>query len=309
MRFQASKTGRKVTMRVQHMTIKNGMKVKELVNEMGRAGVLGAGRVYKATKLLSEMFQDHEMNVFLSMAGPLVAGGMRNIISDLLKEGKIQALITSGANLTHDLLEAFGGGHYHSLQPGDVKVGHIKDIYTKTEDFEVFEEKILKILESITSTRRIFSIREFIHEIGKHIEDEDSIIKNATDNNIPIYAPGIIDSMIGLQLWMFTQENQLCLDAVADMHHLSDLVFESERIGAIILGGGVPKHYTLASTILRGGVDAAIQIIMDRSEAGSLSGAPLEEARTWAKAQADSKLVTVIGDATILFPLILAGAL
>ncbi|MDD3454665.1 MAG: deoxyhypusine synthase family protein, partial [Methanobacteriales archaeon] len=93
-----------MTMRVQHMTIKGEMKVKELIDEMGRAGVLGAGRVYKATRLLSEMFQDNKMNIFLSMAGPLVAGGMRRIISDLLREGRIQALITSGANLTHDLL-------------------------------------------------------------------------------------------------------------------------------------------------------------------------------------------------------------
>lgn len=297
-------------MKVQHMKIQEGMKVKDLINEMGKTGVLGAGRVYNATRLLSEMFNDKDMNIFLSMAGPLIAGGMRQIISDLIKKGKIQALITSGANLTHDLLEAFGGKHYHNLKPDQIKGGHIKDIYTKTEDFEIFEKKIIKIIESITrSSGRVFSIREFIHEIGKHINDKNSIIKNATDNNIPIYAPGIIDSMIGLQLWMFTQENQLCLDAIADMHHLSNLVFESEKIGAIILGGGLPKHYTLASTILRGGVDAAIQIIMDRSETGSLSGAPLEEARTWAKAQSKSKLVTVIGDATILFPLILAGAL
>lgn len=81
--------------------------------------------------------------------------------------------------------------------------------------------------------------------------------------------------MLGLQLWMYTQDNRVCLDAVRDMHSLSDLVFSSERIGAVILGRGLPKHYTLASTILRGGVDAAVQITMDRSETGSLSGAPL----------------------------------
>jgi deoxyhypusine synthase len=93
------------------------------------------------------------------------------------------------------------------------------------------------------------------------------------------------------------------------MHQLSDIVFESKKVGAVILGGGLPKHYALASNLLKGGVDAAIQITMDRSETGSLGGAPLEEAKSWAKARAGSNLVTVIGDATVLFPLILAGAL
>ncbi len=76
-----------------------------------------------------------------------------------------------------------------------------------------------------------------------------------------------------------------------------------------MLGGGLPKHYTLASNILTGGIDAGIQITLDRSEGGSLSGAPLEEAKSWAKAKCGSNLVTVIGDATVMFPLIVAGAL
>ena len=107
---------------------------------------------------------------------------------------------------------------------------------------------------------------------------------------------------------MFNQTENLALNVIEDMHHLSDVVFEKEKVGALMLGGGLPKHYTLASTILKEGMDAAIQITMDRSETGSLSGAPLEEAKSWAKAKAKSNLVTVIGDATILFPLLVAGA-
>ncbi len=115
--------------------------------------------------------------------------------------------------------------------------------------------------------------------------------------------------MLGLQLWMFTQDNKLHLDASGDMSELSDIVFGSKKVATVILGGGLPKHYALASNLLKGGVDAAIQITMDRGETGSLSGAPLEEAKSWSKAKAGSNLVTVIGDATIIFPLMLAGAL
>lgn len=296
------------------MKINSQMKISDLINEMGKSKVLGAGRTYKATKLLAEMFQDPEMKIFLSIAGPLVPAGMRDILSSLIKEEQVELIITSGANLTHDLLEAFGGHHYYDYGFDDEKLyelgmGRIGDIYTKSEDFEVFEAEISHILQGIAGKNKLLTIQELIYEIGAKIKDENSFIRNAYLKGVPVYSPGLIDSMLGLQLWMFTQNNNLIIDAVGDMHHLSDIVFASKKVGALILGGGLPKHYNLASNLLKGGVDAAIQITMDRSESGSLSGAPLEEAKSWAKAQTDSKLVSVVGDVTILFPLILAGAL
>ena len=107
------------------------------------------------------------------------------------------------------------------------------------------------------------------------IDDENSILYLAAHNSVNIFAPGLIDSMIGLQLWIFSQDHNLHVDAVGDMHHLSDVVFETEKVGAIMLGGGIPKHYTLASNLLKGGIDAGFQITMDRPETGSLSGARL----------------------------------
>jgi deoxyhypusine synthase len=242
-----------------------------------------------------------------------VPGGLRKIIFDLINDGFVDVLITSGANITHDLLESFGGGHYRGIKAEDEELcqqgmGRIGDVYTKSHDFEVFEEEITKILSKIAQKKKIISIRELLFEIGSIIEDENSILKIAAQKGVPIYAPGIIDSMLGLQLWMFTQSEELHLDAIGDMHGLSDIVFESKKVAAVLLGGGLPKHYALASNLLKGGVDAAIQVTMDRSETGSLSGAPLEEAKSWAKAKAGSNLVTVVGDVTIIFPMMVAGA-
>ena len=290
------------------------MTTLQLMEEMGKSGVLGAGRLYRATELLAELISDEETTVFLSIAGPMVPGGLRKIIRDLVASGHVDVIISSGANLTHDLLESFGGSHYREHNETDEELcqmgmGRIGDIYTKSEDFEVFEKKINTILTEIAEKENQLNIRQFLTEIGNHIQDPESIIHTATEKNVPIFAPGIIDCMLGLQLWMFTQENQLTLDAAGDMSELSDIVYGSKKVATIILGGGLPKHYALASNILTGGVDAAIQITLDRSEAGSLSGAPLEEAKSWAKAKCGSKLVTVIGDATIIFPMMVAGAL
>ena len=295
------------------MKLQDKMSVLELIEEMGKTGVLGAGRLNHATQLFSQMIKDEETTVFLSLAGPLVPGGLRKIIRDLIQREEIEVLITSGANITHDLLESFGGHHYRNISGDDEKlcqmgVGRIGDIYTKSEDFMVFEEKILDIISQIAEEKNNLTITEFLAEIGDRIDDKESILKTAADKGIPIYAPGIVDSMLGLQLWMYTQENELILDAVGDMHTLSDIVYNSKKVSTVMLGGGLPKHYALASNLLKGGVDAGIQVIMDRGETGSLSGAPLEEAKSWAKAKCGSNLVTVIGDATIIFPLIVAGA-
>jgi len=295
------------------MDIKNKMSVLELIEEMEKSGVLGAGKLAKSTRLLADSIDDDETSIFLSVAGPLVPGGLRKIIADLINDGYIDVLITSGANITHDLVESFGGSHYKGIHADDESLceqgmGRIGDLYTKSEDFEVFEDKILDIIGKIAEENKIISIREFLTLIGESIDDQNSIIKIASQKGVPIYAPGLIDSMLGLQLWMFTQENEFHIDAVGDMHELSDIVFSAKKVTAIMLGGGLPKHYTLASNLLKGGIDAGIQVTMDRSETGSLSGAPLEEAKSWSKAKSGSNLVTVIGDATIIFPLMVAGA-
>lgn len=299
-------------LKIQHMKVKENMSVLDLIEEMGKSGVLGAGRLSKATQLFADSIEDKDTSIFLSVAGPMVPGGLRKIIFDLINDGFVDVLITSGANITHDLVESFGGGHYRGISADDEELcqqgmGRIGDVYTKSHDFEVFEEKISEILSKIAEKKKTISIREFLFEIGNMIEDENSILKIAAQKGVPIYAPGIIDSMLGLQLWMFTQDKELHLDAVGDMHELSDIVFDAEKVTAVLLGGGLPKHYALASNLLKGGVDAAIQVTMDRSETGSLSGAPLEEAKSWAKAKAGSNLVTVIGDVTIIFPMMVAG--
>jgi len=295
------------------MEINGNMSVLDLIEEMGKSGVFGAGRLARATHLLADSIKDEETSIFLSIAGPLVPGGLRKIISDLINDRFVDVLITSGANITHDLVESFGGGHYREIKAEDEELckqgmGRIGDLYTRSSDFEVFEIKITEILAEIARKKKIYSIREFLFEIGNMIDDEDSILKIAAKRGVPIYAPGLIDSMLGLQLWMFTQSEEFHLDAIGDMHELSDIVFGSKKVTAVMLGGGLPKHYALASNLLKGGVDAGIQVTMDRGETGSLSGAPLEEAKSWGKAKANSSLVTVIGDVSIIFPVMVAGA-
>jgi len=280
--------------------------------DQAKHGAFALGELGKAGDIVEEMLKE-KATIFFGFSGPLVAGGMRNIITELIRKECINAVVTSGANIVHDLILAWGGKHYVLLnEESDASLydrgfGRIGKTVIKNREFVKFEKNIQRILLGIDKkTRENISIRELLTEIGKRVKDSDSFIRAAHEKKIPIFSPGIVDSMLGLQLWFFSQENKLVLNAIKDMKELADMVFSSKKSGAIILGGGIPKHYILGANLLRGGIDYGVQITLDRGEGGSLSGARLEEGISWGKAKKRSRLATVIGDATLVFPLLAA---
>ncbi len=290
--------------------------IPEYLEAMKKVGVLGAGRLGRATNIVRRMFDDKDCFTFLSMSGPMVPGGLRNIVSHLVKEGHIQAIVTSGANIVHDLVEAYGGGHFRvpsskdDIELREAGMGRIADLFVHEKDFELFEKGIYRFLDSLPrESLTTLAPSEFLAELGKTIDDDNSIVKQSADYNIPLFSPGLMDSMLGFHLYTYSTTKNLALDFVKDLRILGKIVTEQKKTGAIMLGGGLTKHFTMGSTILRGGLDMAVQITLDRPEGGSLSGAPLVEGISWQKVQAEANFETVIGDATILFPLIILGCL
>jgi deoxyhypusine synthase len=283
---------------------------------MKRSGVLGAGRMGEAVDIMVEMIQDKDYVKFLAMAGPMVPAGLRNIISDLIEREFIDVIVTSGSNIVHDLIEAIGFRHVQGSDLIEDKklrmkgIGRIADIYIEQDAFIELEKKTFELLDGILEEKRKrTSISGLLYEFGKQLEDEGSLLFQATKREVPIFCPGLIDSMIGYHIWSYSQSNKIGIDGVLDLNRLSEIIFKAKKTGAIILGGGLPKHFTLGANMLREGVDTAFQITLDRPEAGSLSGASLEEAISWRKAKQDGRFCTVIGDATICFPLIASAAI
>ncbi len=290
--------------------------VADLVSAMSKVGVLGSGRVGRAASIVRRMLNDPSCFTFLALSGPMVPGGLRNIISHLVRERHIDAIVTNGANIVHDLLEAYGGAHYHVPNNTDDEtlrssgMGRIADIVVKNHDFEVIEKQIYEFLDALLEEKMTtFAPSEFLHELGLSISDDASILKQAAMNGIPIFSPGLMDSMLGFHLYTYSTQKPFGLDFVKDLRILGTMVLEAQHTGAMILGGGLTKHFTMGSTILKGGLDMAIQITLDRPEGGSLSGAPLREGVSWQKVQVGANFETVIGDATVIFPLIVIAAL
>jgi deoxyhypusine synthase len=298
------------------MQLKKGLTVGTLVSEMSNCGVLGAGKVATAAGLAKEMFSDKDYTVFLTLAGPLIPGGLRQIIRDLIDQEFVNVVVTTGANMVHDMVEGLGYSHCvgtflaedEELKKEDI--GRIGDIYIGQEAFKSLEEWIYKALDSIPEEKREhISISELLFEIGNRLQDPESILVTAARKGVPIVSPGFIDSIAGFHLWMFGQDKKLIVDPLLDVNKIVNVVYEARKVGIIILGGGWPKHFALFANTFREGVDLAIQITMDRPEPGGLSGASLKEAISWGKVKPEGKEVTVICDVTIAFPLIIASAL
>ncbi|MHA2163345.1 MAG: deoxyhypusine synthase [Candidatus Thorarchaeota archaeon] len=302
--------------RVHHIDPSQKWSVSELLKSMQDVGVLGAGRIGRATQIVKRMFEDTDCFTFLSLSGPMVPGGLRKIVRHLIENGHIDAIVTSGANIVHDLVEAYGGSHYRVPQGKDDQelrkagMGRIADIFVTEKDFEVFEKAIYSFLDALPSEKRTgLAPTEFLKELGQSIDDNESIVRQAALKNVPIFSPGLMDSMLGFHLYTYSTTNKLSLDFVKDLRILGEIIKQATKTGAIMLGGGLTKHFTMGSTILRGGLDLAIQITLDRPEGGSLGGAPLREGVSWQKVQTEARFETVIGDATIIFPLVIMGSL
>jgi deoxyhypusine synthase len=300
---------------VKQIRLKRGITVSQLIKEMDACGVLGAGKLGKAARLVAEMFTDPDYTVFLTLAGPVVPGGLRSIIAQLVEEEHVDVIITTGANMVHDMVESIGYRHKvgtfkvedRRLKEDDV--GRIGDIYVEHRAFRDLEKWLHRVLEGIPEQKRQrISPSDLLFEIGKRTR-RGSILAAAAKKNVPIICPGLPDSIVGFQLWIYGQDNKLVLDSLGDVSKLVDRVYEAKKSGIIILGGGWPKHFALFANTFREGVDAAMQITMDRPEPGGLSGASLEEAVSWSKVKSEEKTVTVVCDATIAFPLIVAAAL
>jgi deoxyhypusine synthase len=314
---------------IGHTAIDEEMTVGELIEQYGHAGI-GAAQVNEAVDIYAEMLSGDVTNVF-GLAGAMVPSGMRQIVADLIRDGHVDALVTTGANLTHDTIEAIGGKHHHGdlgdtptetteydEQLRDEAVDRIYNVYLPQEHFALFEEHLRGEVFPPLEAEGVVSIQRFTEVLGEanseineseDIDEGAGIAAAAYENGVPVYCPAVQDSVLGLQAWMYSQTSDFSLDALSDMTGLNDVAYEAEKAGAMIVGGGVPKNYVLQTMlVVPGAYDYAVQLTMDPPRTGGLSGATLDEARSWGKLEKAARNVSVYADATITLPLVVAGA-
>jgi len=285
------------------------MSLKEFLNSFSCIA-FGASRVYEAIEIYSEALKENS-HVSFGLAGAMVPAGLRTIISDLIYDGMIHSIVLTGANAVHDILEALRLPHYHDFEAEsdealrEAGINRIFDIFVPNSHFQKLEEFLLDIFSDLPEKTDFI---EVLRKIAENIEDRNSILRAAYESGALLLCPGLMDSMIGLHLWLSSSSKRY-VDVTAELRALSQRIHESDRNAAIFIGGGLPKNFILQSMLIssKDGFDYAIQITTDSPQWGGLSGATLEEAKSWGKVKKSARCVTVYGDATIVFPLVVAG--
>ncbi len=310
---------------IRHIDLSKTTSISDLVEAFGTSS-FQSRNISRCHQVMTEMLKDREAVIFLGLSGAMVPAGMRKIIADMICKGMIDVLVSTGANMSHDLLEGMGFRHYIGPEQIDdtelMKHGldRIYDTLAIDEEFGRVEEEVARIADGLEP--KTYSSREFMDILGSLIEDPNSILRSAHKEGVPIFVPALSDSAIGIGLTLHYRERRkegktpLCIDQLRDNFEIMQIKYQARRSGVVYVGGGVPKNYIqqlspLLDTLGLGqkGHDYAIQITTDDAKWGGLSGCTFKEAQSWGKISEKAREVMVHIDATIGLPLIIGATM
>jgi len=330
---------------IEPIKVRKGMTVEELVEVYDGMGY-NAKRLAEACQLYENMIKE-DVTICLTLSGAMTPVGMSGLIINLIENGFVDWMVSTGANCYHDLHRPYGypmvQGHFNVDDDilGEEGVARIYDVFIADDETLTETDKCLVNAFKKKDPRRgfkykgkyydMYSSAYVYHEIGKYVMEtaenpEKSFLVSAAKNNVPVYVPAQADSSVGMNIaggnFLFYLEG--VRDFVVepspslDILESAAIVRYAEKNGAIEIGGGVPKNFFMQTQptlweILydsRGGHDYFIQLTDARPDTGGLSGATPSEARSWRKVKkANEGNVVVYGDATVYFPIMAAWVL
>jgi deoxyhypusine synthase len=297
-------------------TVTRDITVCDLIEKFRGAHGFMASHVARSVDILVDMVRDQEATRILSFTGNLVATGLRGVLAQLVESGWFHAVITTCGTLDHDIARGTGHKYYRGDWGYDdallrtIDIHRLGNVLIPLENYGLAVEKFARSLfEELVKVKKKWSVYELLWEAGKRISDEHSILRASYVARVPIFVPGIYDGALGSQVVFNYSALGLELDLISDEKRIVELIVSSKRLGALIIGGGISKHHTIWWAQLKEGLDYAVYITTAVEYDGSLSGAQPREAISWGKLKPSSKHVVVYGDATVLLPIIVAGAL
>ena len=303
------------------------MGVRDLVEYFGATG-FNARRLHEALQITKRMMDDGAC-VCLTLSGALAPIGLGRAISVLIEHGFIDWIVSTGANVYHDLHFAYDlpvrQGYFdvddnilYSKQIVRIYDVFIKEIGTLQKQDEIIKSAIdmdRQILPDNSSTADLCNI------LGKSAKKnsahpEKSFTVCAYENDVPIYLPAIADSSIGLNMLpLLLEDKPISLNVILDVAESAAILWKNKKSGGIELGGGVPKNFFQQTgpalfqilKLKEGGQDYLVQFTDARPDTGGLSGATLQEGKSWGKIKsAHEGNVIVYGDSSVYFPILAA---
>ncbi len=291
----------------------------EIVERMA-ATAFQARNLGQAARVWEAMLRDR-VTIFFGLAGAMVPAGMRQVLVYLIQNRLIDVLVSTGANLYHDVYETLGFPHAQGEPDGDdVRLAHLRvvrfyDVLAPEHEFSIGERFCTEFSLTLDDDRP-YTTREYFHLLGNAlaaVAKEEGLLTAAAKAGVPIYCPALGDSVHGLAIAEGRLRTGKCVtfDIIGDLLEMAHLSLTAEKTGVIYIGGGTPKNYIQQCGVAgylfgrdRPGHSYGIQITMDQPQWGGLSGCTFEEAQSWRKIAPDARFVTVNVEATVALPLI-----
>jgi len=323
--------------RIRPRPVTGGVTAADLVEKTFSA--YNAARLREACALFVERILEPDVTVGLSVTGALTPAGLGlSCLNPLLRAGFVDWVVSTGANLYHDVHHALGMP-IHEGRPtfddvalrdeGVIRIYDIVFPYEVLLDTDAFFRQVLKLPEF----QRPMSTAEFHWRAGGVLRramrrlglgTDQSVLATARACDVPVYTSSPGDSSIGMNVARQALEGgAFSFDVSADVNETAAIVYGAKRRGGksavLILGGGSPKNFLLQTEpqiqevlgIEEAGHDYFLQVTDARPDTGGLSGATPAEAVSWGKIDPNRLPDTVVCyvDATVALPLLTAYAL
>lgn len=314
--------------------------VDDLVRAMGKTAFDGR-RVGEAADVLETMARDEQCFVVGTFSGAMTPAKMGLLICEMIDRELLDAVVSTGALLTHGLVEGFGMTHFKydpKMDDRQLFTYGYNRIYDTLELEQNLDdlETIVKTVLGDRDRSRPYGSYEITGMIGEHLAKTAppgarAILKSAHARGIPVYVPELTSSELGLDIGTFNRRQRktggepLRYDAMRDVDHFAELIRQQERVGIFTIGGGVPRNWAqqvapyldiLAKRVGEGGAFVryryGVRICPEPVVWGGLSGSTFSEAVSWGKfvpREEGGKFAEVYTDATVAWPLILKSVI
>ncbi len=312
--------------------------VDELVRAMSLTA-FGGRRLGEAADVLEAMIRDEDCFRVVTISGAMTVAKQGILLCEMIDRGWVQAVVTTGALMTHGLSEGAGLVHFqHDKRMPD------EDLYAKgynrvydTIELEKNLDDVQQILQRALAEvpdETTLSSRLICQLLGRDLEKHTStraILKSALAASVPIYVPAFTDSELGLDLAIHNHlrrrqgKPSYRFDPFLDLDDFADRIREHESIGIFTIGGGVPRNWAqqvgpyLEIMRSRLGVPSplrryryAVRICPEPDHWGGLSGCNYSEGVSWGKFVPESeggRFAEVFSDATIAWPIIVRAVI
>lgn len=303
--------------------------VASFMAQLRSYGGLGE-QVTRGAKALEAMTGDKDCVRFLTISGAMTVGKMDLVICDMIEQGMVHAISSTGALMAHGLVSSIGLKHYkYNPKYDDTelarrKLNRVTDTLEPETNLDTVEEVIGRVIEKIDGGQPL-SPTELNRLIGKylaeHYPNERGILKSAYLHKVPVFVPAFVDSELGNDIYIHNMRRRLqrkkpiVMDLERDSTELIKLVTGSKRFGIFTVGGGVPRNNVqnvaplieiinerLGPTFPNRRFTYGVRICPDRPHFGHLSGCTYSENESWRKAAKDGIYAEMIGDATQIWP-------